>query len=98
MFWKFWAKSLIIVSPDPFVGVPSSSPEMTIQLSRYLLYPEVHLRASEVSEEKHCSLHGVVHCSGIFVNSLVDAPAGHEFFDFVSISFKDLGLSSYQFI
>ena len=71
---------------------------MAIQLGRYLLYPEVHLWASEVSEEQHCSLHGVVHCSGIFVDPLVDAPAGHEFFNFVSISFKDLGFFSYQFV
>ena len=84
--------------PDPFIGVPPSSPEMSIQLSGYLLYPKVHLQASEVSEEQHCLLHGVMHCPGVFVDSLVDAPAGHEFFNLVSISLEDFRFSSYQFI
>ena len=84
------AKSLIVT--------PAPSPEMSIQLSRYLLYPKVHLWALEVSKEQHCSLHGVVHCPGVFVDSLVDTPAGHEFFNLVSISLEDLGFSSYQFI
>ena len=84
--------------PDPFIGVSSPSSKMSVQLSGYLLYPEMHLRASEIPEEQHCSLHGVVHCPGRLVDSLVDAPAGHEFFNLVSISFKDLWLPSYQFI
>ena len=51
-----------------------------------------------VSKEQHGLLHGVIHGHGVFVNALVDAPAGHEFFDFVLISFKDLGSLSYQFV
>ena len=35
---------------------------------------------------------------GVFVNALIDTPAGHEFFNFVSISFENLRFSSYQFI
>ena len=84
--------------PDPFIGVSSPSPKMLVQLSGYLLYPKVHLWASEILEEQHRSLHGVVHCPGVFVDPLVDAPAGHEFFNFVPISFEDLRFPSYQFI
>ena len=84
--------------PDPFISIPSSSPVVSIQLSQYFFYPKVHLWTLEISEEQHCSLHGVVHGLGVFVDALVDAPASHELFNFVSISFKDLRFFSYQFI
>ena len=84
--------------PDPFIGVPATSFEVLIQLSRYLFYSKVHLWSSKVSKEQHCSLHRVVHGLGVFVNALINAPAGHKLFDFVSISHEDLGIFSYQFI
>ena len=84
--------------PDPFIHVSSSSPDVSVQLGQDFLYPKMHLWASEVSVEQHGLLHGVIDDPGVFVYSSVDASAGHEFFDFVLISFKDLRLFSYHLI
>ena len=49
----------------------------------------MHLWSPEVAEEEHGSGHWVVHYPSLFVDPMVDAPAGHEFLHFVSISGED---------
>ena len=76
--------------PDSFIGVPSSRSQMAVQSCRYFFDPEVHLWSPKVSKEQHCSGHRIVHDPCLFIDPLVDAPAGHEFFHFVPISCEDL--------
>ena len=84
--------------PDPFISVSPPTSDVSVQLGGYLFDPEVHLWALQVAKEQHYSLHGIIHGPGVFVDALINAPAGHELFDLVSISFEDLGFLSYQFI
>ena len=76
--------------PDPFISVSSSRLQMAVQSCGYFLDPEVHLWSPKVSKEQHHSGHRIVHDSCLFVDSLVDAPAGHEFFHLVPIACEDL--------
>ena len=76
--------------PDPFIGVSSSHSQMAVQLCGYFFDPKVHLWSPKVSKEQHRSGHRIVHDPCLFVDPLVDAPAGHEFFHFVPISCEDL--------
>ena len=75
--------------PNPFIGVSPSRPQVAVQLCGYFFDPEVHLWSPKVSKEQHRSGHWVVHDSGLLVDPLVDAPAGHEFFHFVPFSCED---------
>ena len=76
--------------PDPFIGVSYSRSQMAVQLCGYFLDPKVHFWSPKVTKEQHCSGHRIVHDPCLFVDPLVDAPAGHEFFHFVPISCEDL--------
>ena len=78
--------------PDPFISVSSPISQMAIQLCGYLFDPKVHFWSPKVSKEQHRLGHQVVHNPSLFVDPLVDAPAGHELFHFVPISCEDLRL------
>ena len=43
----------------------------------------------KVPEEEHCLAHWVMHYPGLFVDSVIDAPTGHEFFHLILISSED---------
>ena len=72
--------------PDPFVHFPSSCAQVSVQLGGYLLDPKVHLWSPKVSKEEHCSGHWVVHYPSLFVDPLIDTPAGHKFLHLITVS------------
>ena len=52
---------------------------------------------SALSTYQHVG-HRIVHDPCLFVNSLVDAPAGHEFLHFVPVSCEDFWFFSDHFV
>ena len=75
--------------PDPFVGVSYTSAYVAIQLCGDFLDPEVHFRSPKITEKQHGPGHRIIHDSCLFIDSLVYAPAGHEFLHLVPVTCED---------